>query len=78
MTNITILSDWKLRDPYVSLFKGDIIQHERLQKLLGKNFISILSDEQVEGHEHGFVSAELIKKSMHEGLKIFYLCGLLL
>lgn len=55
--------------------KGDIIQHERLQKLLGKNFISILSDEQVEGHEHGFVSAELIKKSMHEGLKIFYLCG---
>ncbi len=26
MTNITILSDWKLRDPYVSLFKGDIIQ----------------------------------------------------
>lgn len=55
--------------------KGDIIQHERLKKLLGTNFISILSDEQVEGHEHGFVSAELIKKAMQDGLKYFYLCG---
>jgi S-adenosyl-L-methionine hydrolase (adenosine-forming) len=27
MIYITLLSDWKLRDPYVSLFKGDIIQN---------------------------------------------------
>lgn len=27
MSIITLLSDWKLKDPYVSLFKGEILKH---------------------------------------------------
>lgn len=27
MKNITLISDWKLRDPYVSLFKGGLLSH---------------------------------------------------
>jgi len=55
--------------------KADIIDEDRFRKLLGKNFINILSDETIEGYEHGFVSAELIKKHSEQGLSYFYLCG---
>lgn len=55
--------------------KEDIIDEERFRSLLGKNFINILSNEKVAGYEHGFVSAELIKKYMSENVKYFYLCG---
>ncbi len=55
--------------------KGDIILKDYFDKLLGKNFINILSDEQVEGFEHGFINAELIKKYSEENLKYYYLCG---
>jgi ferredoxin-NADP reductase len=55
--------------------RADIIDQERFSKLLGKNFINILSEEKVEGYEHGFVSAELIKKHMDEHTRYFYLCG---
>ncbi|MBS1927807.1 MAG: flavodoxin reductase [Chitinophagaceae bacterium] len=55
--------------------KGDIIQEEKLGKLLGKNFINVLSDEQFPGYEHGFISPDTIKKHMDGNMKYFYLCG---
>ncbi|HRP88604.1 MAG TPA: FAD-binding oxidoreductase [Edaphocola sp.] len=55
--------------------QADIIQKELLEGILGKNFINVLSDEKVEGFEHGFVSAELIKKYMEGNQQFFYLCG---
>ena len=54
--------------------KADIILEDRFMKLLGNNFINVLSDEKLAGYEHGFLSAELIKKHM-AGTKSFYLCG---
>lgn len=55
--------------------KADIIYEDKFKALLGDNFINILSNEDLPGYEHGFVSAELIKKHMEDGLKYYYLCG---
>ncbi len=55
--------------------KGDIILENTFGKLLGSNFINILSDEQLEGYEYGFITADLIKKHKTNSTKYFYLCG---
>lgn len=55
--------------------KADIIQKEVFENMLGKNFINILSDEKLEGYEHGFISAEIIKRHSASNLKYYYLCG---
>ncbi|MCB0628443.1 MAG: FAD-binding oxidoreductase [Saprospiraceae bacterium] len=55
--------------------KADIILEEKFTQMLGKNFINILSDEQRTGYEHGFISANLIKKHSTDHTKFFYLCG---
>lgn len=55
--------------------KADIILQNDFEKLLGNNFINVLSDEEAEGFEHGFINEELLKKHIHsKGIK-FYLCG---
>lgn len=54
--------------------KGDIIRKEFLEKLLGKNFINVLSNEEVEGYKHGFITQEIIKEQI-EDHKYFYLCA---
>ncbi|MCO5232891.1 MAG: flavodoxin reductase [Chitinophagales bacterium] len=53
---------------------ADIALKNEFEQLLDKNFINVLSDEKVEGYEHGFVTAEIIKKQI-EGHQYFYLCG---
>ncbi|HEY6913034.1 MAG TPA: FAD-binding oxidoreductase [Paludibacter sp.] len=55
--------------------KADIILEERFHTLLGNKFINILSDEEIDGYEHGYISAELIKKHMDGQSNYFYLCG---
>lgn len=55
--------------------KADIILEDKFHKLLGDNFINILSEEKIADYEHGFISAELIKKYTNEYAKYFYLCG---
>lgn len=55
--------------------KEDIIRENEFSQLLGNNFINILSNEKLDGYEHGFVSAELIKKHISENTNYFYLCG---
>ncbi|MBS1558435.1 MAG: flavodoxin reductase [Bacteroidetes bacterium] len=54
--------------------KSDIILEDYFKKLLGKNFINVLSEEKTEGYEQGFITAEIIKKYTN-GQKYFYLCG---
>ncbi len=54
--------------------KADIITKDFFENLLGSNFINVLSDETVEGYEHGFVT-EAIIKSQIEHHKYFYLCA---
>lgn len=55
--------------------KADIILEDHFNKMLGKNFINILSKEAIEGYEHGFITSDLIKKSMDKHTKYFYICG---
>ncbi|HLN73818.1 MAG TPA: FAD-binding oxidoreductase [Prolixibacteraceae bacterium] len=55
--------------------KADIILEDRFHLLLGSKFINILSDEKLEGYEHGYISAELIQKHMDGQSSYFYLCG---
>jgi len=55
--------------------KADIIHAEKLNKLLSKNFINVLSNDESIGYEHGYISAEMIKKYSDEHTKYYYLCG---
>lgn len=55
--------------------KADIILENKFQQLLGDNFTNILSDENIANYEHGYISADLIKKHINEHTKYFYLCG---
>ncbi len=55
--------------------KKDIILEEKFNSLLGKNFINVLSDENLDGYKNGFINAEIIKEQMDMPGKLFYLCG---
>ena len=55
--------------------KVDIIHEEEFKKLLGNNFINILSDEKVNGYANGQITADFIKANSDGINKIFYLCG---
>ncbi len=55
--------------------RADIILEEKFKIMLGKNFINILSDEEYADYEHGYISADLIKKHIDTSTKYFYLCG---
>jgi ferredoxin-NADP reductase len=55
--------------------RADIIREEEFQKLLGNNFINVLSDEELPSYEHGFITADILKKSISGTSQYFYLCG---
>jgi ferredoxin-NADP reductase len=54
---------------------ADIILKQEFEKLLGRNFINILSDEKVAGYSHGFVTEEFLKAHIDSPGKNIYLCG---
>ena len=55
--------------------KADIILKPEFEKLLGKNFINILSDEKADGYAFGVINEEFIKAHSDGIDRIFYLCG---
>lgn len=55
--------------------QADIILKDYFDGLLGDQFVNVLSNEEVAGCEHGYVTADLIKKYRTAGLNYFYLCG---
>ena len=55
--------------------KADIILEEEFQKLLGKNFINILSDENIEGYANGHITEDFLKTNISSLNKNIYLCG---
>ncbi len=54
---------------------ADIIQKEELEKMLGNNFINILSDESSVAYAHGLITEQFIKKNIPESKGKFYVCG---
>ena len=55
--------------------KEDIILEDEFKKLLGNNFINILSDEKVPGYANGQITKEFIQANCGGLNKLFYLCG---
>ena len=55
--------------------KADIILEDKFRQLLGDGFINILSIEKIASYEHGYISADLIKKHTNGHSQYFYLCG---
>lgn len=55
--------------------KSDIICEKKLRDMLGTNFINILSNEQIDGYEHGFITEDLIKKYSSDNPSFYYLCA---
>jgi ferredoxin-NADP reductase len=55
--------------------KADIILEKEFKKLLGTNFVNILSDEKVEGYSNGQITENFIKMNCGELKKLFYICG---
>ena len=59
----------------VNKTRADIILQPEFEKLSGKNFINILSDENADGYAFGVITEEFIKAHCDGIDKIFYLCG---
>jgi ferredoxin-NADP reductase len=55
--------------------RTDIIHEKWFSDLLGQAFINILSDEEVPGYGHGFISEKFIKDNAGSLDKKFYVCG---
>jgi ferredoxin-NADP reductase len=54
--------------------KADIILEQEFKKLLGKDFINILSEEKAEGCAHGFITEDFLKPHL-TGIRNVYVCG---
>jgi ferredoxin-NADP reductase len=55
--------------------KNDIILEDEFKKLLGNNFINILSDEKVDGYANGQITKDFIQENSGGTNRLFYLCG---
>ena len=55
--------------------KADIILEQEFKKLLGKNFINILSDEKTEEYAYGQITEDFLKTHITDSNKVFYVCG---
>ena len=55
--------------------KEDIILKEEFDRLLGRNFVNILSEENAPGYAHGLITEEFLKTHVPDFSKMFYLCG---
>lgn len=55
--------------------KSDIILEGEFKKILGNNFINILSDEKIPGYANGLITKDFIEASSGGIDKIFYVCG---
>lgn len=60
---------------FANKMKKDIILEPELKKILGANFINILSEEKITGYEYGLITEDFIEKNSYKNDGIFYLCG---
>ena len=55
--------------------KADIILEEEFKSLLGKNFINILSDENIDGYANGHITEDFLQANIGDFNKNVYVCG---
>ncbi|MDQ6756774.1 MAG: FAD-binding oxidoreductase [Bacteroidota bacterium] len=53
----------------------DIILKDEFEKILGENFLTILTEENDKNFEHGRINEEYIKKNISNFQQHFYICG---
>ncbi len=53
----------------------DIIRKEDFKRILGDNFINILSEEEHPDYPHGFIDKEFLQKHVDNFSQNFYICG---
>lgn len=53
----------------------DIILKNEFERLLGNNFINILSDEKTDQYKFGFITKEFLQSVLNNLNQFFYLCG---
>ncbi len=54
---------------------NDIILKDEFEKMLGNNFINIISDEKTDKYETGHLNKEILKKHIEKFDQYFYICG---
>ena len=54
---------------------ADIINKDEFSKMLGKNFINILSGEKHDAYAQGYITLEFLKESSGGTEQYFYVCG---
>ena len=54
---------------------ADIIENEFLSILLGNHFINVLSKEENDNYEHGYITKEIIQSQIQGADSYFYVCG---
>ena len=55
--------------------KDDIILADEFKSLLGDKFINVLSDEDVKGYLHGYITGNILKANIADVYKNVYVCG---
>ena len=55
--------------------EADIIHREELERMLGQQFINVLSLENKPGMSHGFITEEMIRAQIPNENARFYVCG---
>jgi len=55
--------------------RSDIILYDEFSRILGADFINILSEEEAEGFSHGFITEEFLKASISDFNQNFYVSG---
>lgn len=55
--------------------RADIILEKEFSGILGSDFINILSEEKVEGFNHGFITEEFLRANISNFNQNFYVCG---
>ena len=53
----------------------DIILKDEFKKMLGDNFINIITDEQTEQYDNGKIDAGYLKEKINDFSQYFYICG---
>lgn len=54
---------------------GDVIMESYFRKALGNDFISVLEEEQIGGHQNGRIDKAFIKTHIKDFNQEFYVCG---
>lgn len=55
--------------------KGDIIMAEEFERILGENFINILSEEKTDEYAYGQITEDFLRKYIGSSVRNVYVCG---